>query len=792
MKFPESWLRDLVDTPLDGQSLADALTMAGLEVEEMEAAAPPFSQVVVAEVRQVVRHPQADRLNVCQVDVGDGRPRQIVCGAPDVTAGMKVPCALPGAELPGGLKIATASVRGIESSGMLCSARELGIDGDGGGLLAIDPGLAPGTDLRAALRLDDTIFTLKLTPNRGDCLSLRGIAREVLAIAGGTWKSGESPRAVPVTIPDAREVTLGATEACPLYCGRVLRGVDAQAPTPAWMRERLMRCGLRSISALVDITNYVMLELGQPLHAFDNGKLSGAVSARMARPGETLLLLNGQHADIDGDVLVIADQEKVVALAGIMGGADSAVTSSTRDVFLESAYFVPSAVAGKARRYGFMSDASHRFERGVDYLGAQQALERASQLVIEICGGEAGPTVEARADLPPRVSVRLRGDRLRKVLGIEIADDAVGHCFDRLGLTWRLAAGVFTVTPPSYRFDLTIEEDLIEEVARLHGYHRVPTRPPRAALRMPAAVEHLRPVQRLRQTLVDRGFQEVINFAFVDARWEEEFCANPAPVRLANPIASQMAVMRSSLIGGLIANLQTNLRRKEARVRLFETGRCFHHDAAGSPVPGYRQPSRLGLLMHGGAVPEQWGAAARRVDFYDVKGEVEAVFSGRVLAFTRSTHPALHPGRAAQIILDGQCVGVVGELHPRWVQRYELESPPMVAEVDLDAALVAKLPSHSAIANTPPVVRDLALVIDQAIPFSAVRSAIDRHAVPIIRSVDLFDLYAGKGVPEGKKSLAFRVVMQDTEKTLQDAEVEEAIATLVRGLAQAVGAALRT
>jgi phenylalanyl-tRNA synthetase beta chain len=792
MKFPESWLRDFVDSPLSGEALGDALTMAGLEVEEFERAAPPFGQVVVARVLEVARHPDADRLNVCQVDTGDAAPRRIVCGAPNVTVGMVVPCALPGAQLPGGLTIKLAKVRGIESSGMLCSAKELGIDEDASGLLPLDSSLKPGTSVRDALQLDDAIFTLKLTPNRGDCLSVRGVAREVLAIADGQWRANDFARKVPVTIDDAREVRLGATEACPLYCGRVIRGVDAKAATPGWMRERLKRCGLRSISALVDITNYVMLELGQPLHAFDNTRLAGAISARMARPGEQLLLLNGQTVEIDPDVLVIADENKVVAMAGIMGGEDSGITLDTADVFLESAFFAPRAVAGRARRYGFTSDASHRFERGVDFHGAHHALERASALVLEICGGDSGPVVEARADLPVRRAVTLRGDRLRKVLGIAITDGTVGRYFDRLRLPWKLAAGVFIVTPPSHRFDIEIEEDLIEEVARLHGYQNVPTRPPRSSLAMLPQTEQARTLASIRRALVARGFQEVINFAFVDAAWERDFCANAAPVRLANPIASQMAVMRSSLIGGLVNTLQTNLRRKESRVRVFETGRCFHSGDAAETVPGYRQPRVLGLLLFGTVADEQWGEGDRRVDFFDIKGEVQAILGACPAAFERCSHPALHPGRSAVIRVNGQLAGYLGELHPRWVQQYELDTAPMVAELLLEPLQGATVPAYRALANTPPVVRDLALVVAQDVPFSAIREAIEAHRRAIVQSVDLFDVYAGKGVPEGKKSLAFRVVMQDTEKTLHDSEVEEAVASLVRGLGQSLGAELRS
>jgi len=762
MKFPQSWLADFVDLPLTGEALGHALTMAGLEVEEMDPAAPAFDNVVVARVMEVVKHPDADRLNVCQVDAGEGSLRQIVCGAPNVAAGMTVPCALPGAKLPGGLEIKIAKVRGVESSGMLCSARELGIAEDASGLLPLDGSLTPGQSVRDALQLDDLLFTLKLTPNRGDCLSLFGIAREVSAITGAAVKAPAVP-AVPVTIDTAREVKLDAPEACPIYCGRVLAGVNAKAATPEWMRVRLERCGVRSISALVDITNYVMLELGQPMHAFDNAKLSGAVHARMAKSSDRLLLLNGQTIEVAADVLMIADDAKAVAMAGIMGGEDSGITLDTTEVFLESAFFAPKAVAGRARRYGFGSDASHRFERGVDFGGVHRALERASQLILEICGGEAGPLVEACAELPARPPVNLRLPRLQKVLGIAVPEAAIGGYFDRLGLAWVRTGDVIAVTPPSHRFDIEIEEDLIEEVARLYGFDNVPVRPPVAALQMQLRPEAQRPVARLRQTLAERGFQEVINFAFVEEGWEADFAGNTAPIRLANPIASQMSVMRSTLLGGLLQSLGNNLRRKQPRVRLFETGRCFFRDAAGQPVAGFRQPWRLGVLAHGPALPEQWGAAARAVDFFDLKADVEALLVGRVLRFEKLNHPALHPGRAARVIADGQDVGVLGEVHPRWVQKYDLGTPPVVFELDLESLLAVRVPAYAQLSNQPAVMRDLALVVDHDLPLQALLDAIAANRPGILQEVQPFDVYAGKGIENGKKSIAFRIFMQDTE-----------------------------
>ncbi|HET6720037.1 MAG TPA: phenylalanine--tRNA ligase subunit beta [Rhodocyclaceae bacterium] len=790
MKFPESWLADFVELPLKGEALAHALTMAGLESEELLPVAPPFSGVVVAKVLSVTKHPDADRLNVCQVDVGDGSPRQIVCGAPNVAAGMVVPCALPGAVLPGDFKIKLAKVRGVESSGMLCSAKELGLTADADGLLSLDASLVPGADFRAALALDDVCHLLKLTPNRGDCLSILGVAREIGALTGAPVRVPAVP-VVPVTSPVTRKILLGAPAACPRYLGRIVTDVDAKAPVPEWMRQRLERSGLRSISALVDITNYVMLELGQPLHAFDNAKLEGAVQARLAQPGDKLLLLNGQTIDVDSDVLVIADDVKALAMAGIMGGEDSGITLETRSLFLESAFFAPQAVAGRARRYGFGSDASHRFERGVDFAGARRALERATELVLQICGGNAAPVVEAVAELPQRNEVRLRLPRLAKVLGVALPAETVCAIFTRLGLASRMDGDSVWVTPSSARFDLEIEEDLIEEVARLYGYDNIPVVPPRAALSMLPQGEPGRSRGAIRGDMVDLGYQEVINFAFVEEAWENDFAGNDQLIRLANPIASQMSVMRSTLIGGLVANLVTNQRRKQPEVRVFELGRCFSRTTREAPVEGFHQPWKLAALAWGGSLPEQWGVATRRVDFFDAKGNVEQLLNGLPLRFSPADHPALHPGRSAWVFSGDARIGVVGELHPRWVQKYDLAAPPVVFELELDYLLGAKVPMFAELSNQPVVVRDLALVVDARLPLQSLLDTMKARQPAVVREIKVFDLYHGKGVPEGKKSLAFRVVMQDTQKTLQDAEVDSALQKWVSELGEAVGAQLR-
>ena len=793
MKFSESWLRTLVDPKLTSAELSHLLTMAGLEVEELDLVAPAFDSVVVAHVLEVVKHPDADRLNVCQVDTGSGTPTTIVCGAPNVAVGLKVPCALPGARLPGDFTIKIAKVRGIESSGMLCSAKELGIAEEASGLLILPANAPVGQSIRQYLDLDDNVFELKLTPNRADCLSLLGIAREVGAITGAATSLPVVPE-VAASIADTRAVVLDAPEACPLYCGRIIKGVDAKAPTPEWMKRRLERSGIRAISALVDVTNYVLLELGQPLHAFDNTRLDGAVHARLARPEEKLLLLNEQTITVDADVLMIADDAKPLAMAGIMGGEESGITLETTELFLESAFFAPKAIAGRARRYGFSSDASHRFERGVDFGGVRRAIERATQLILDICGGQAGPVVEAKAALPARTPVRLRTARAEKVLGLPLGAERIAGLFNGLALSFEQQGDDFLVTPPSWRFDMEIEEDLIEEIARLYGYDNIPSPAPRGRMKMMVRPEAQRPAYRVRQMLADRGYQEVVNFAFVEAAWEADFAGNDGEadlIRLANPIASQMAVMRSSLFGGLISNLVTNLKRKQSRVRLFEVGRTFHRDADASPVKGFRQPWKLAGLAFGGALPEGWGSAARKVDFYDVKGDLEALLAPAVLRFEKLAHPALHPGRAARILLGGKEVGCLGEVHPEWVQKYDLPQAPVVFELDFESVKAASVPAYAEVSKFPPVIRDLAIVVDQKVELQTLLDGLKGQISGLVQDVQLFDVYVGKGIPENKKSLAFRIVMQDTQRTLQDSEVDAAMQQLVSCFEQAFGAQLR-
>jgi len=783
MKFSESWLRTFVNPSISSEELAHLLTMAGLEVEAMTAVAPAFDNVVIAQVLTKDKHPDADRLNVLTVDVGNNEPLTIVCGAQNVSVGMKAPCALVGAKLPG-IEIKQAKVRGVASFGMMCSDKELGLAEESSGLMELAADAVVGQSIREHLDLDDCLITLKLTPNRSDCLSLYGIAREVSALTG-----------VPLqTIPQANfklgsdrscKVKVTASAACPRYIGSVITGVNAKAATPAWMVQRLERCGLRSISALVDVTNYVLLELGQPLHAFDLNKLNGDIEVRFARAGESLKLLNEQTVNLQEDMLVIADSKQPVALAGVMGGADSAVDDATTDIFLESAFFAPSVIVGKSRRLGFGSDSSFRFERGVDFAATHVALDRATELILDICGGQVEAVTEVLGSLPVRNPVKLRVPRVQRVLGVAIDANEIAQILSRLGMVAEIIGDEFSVTPPSYRFDIVIEEDLIEEVARVHGYEQIQSVPPQAKMSILPLVEAQRPAAKLRQTLVLRDYQETINYAFVEAEWERDLCGNATPIALKNPIASQMSVMRSSLLGGLLAVLRTNLARKQPRVRLFEMGGCFAAEANS-----YVQHERVAGLAYGTALPEQWGTAARNVDFYDVKADVEALFAPAALRFVAMAHPSSHPGRSAQILFDGQAVGWIGELHPQWQQQYDLPQPVVWFELDQTALMQATVPRAVEISKFPPVRRDLAVLVDESVAVQSLLDAMQSENAPNVIELALFDLYRGKGMEEGKKSLAFRVLLQDTKKTLTDAEIEPSVARLIAVL-QKQGAQLR-
>ncbi|MDR2016836.1 MAG: phenylalanine--tRNA ligase subunit beta, partial [Burkholderiales bacterium] len=678
MRFSEHWLRTLVDPPLDSAALCDCLTMAGLEVEETTPAAPPFSGIVVARILNTEPHPNADKLCVCKVDVGQTKPLQIVCGAPNAAAGLVVPCALEGAVLPGGFNIKHTTMRGIESQGMLCSARELGISEDHSGLMSLPDDLKPGTDIRAALHLDDTFITLKLTPNRADCLSLVGVAREVAALTNAPLRL---PTSAPANIGSkaAPGIRLEAPEGCPRFAARIIENVNPSAPTPLWMQQRLRSAGIRPISALVDITNYVMMELGQPMHAYDCRQIDGDVVVRFAKPGEKLLLLNEQTLDLTPDLLMVCDEKKPLGLAGIMGGEYTGIAADTTNVLLEAAHFSPATIQGKMRRLGFTSDAGYRFERGVDFETPPRAIERATELILTICGisgkTTAGSLVDECKTLPARPPVRVRTARVSRILGWPFDADAVAAVFQKLGFAFTRDGDNFTVTPPSYRFDLTLEEDFIEEVARIHGYDNIPSPMAAHSQHMLALPETQLPVATLKRRLAYQGWQEILTFSFVASEMERLLNGEKPeipPVRVHNPIAAQLDVMRTSLLPGLLETLKSNLNRKEPYLRLFEVGRIFLSATADPAV----QPYRLGGLAYGDAVPEQWGASPTRpVDFFDLKGTLETLVSPRSLTTTPFAKddlpPALHPRRAARVLLDNQPIGWLGELHPRLVRHLE-------------------------------------------------------------------------------------------------------------------------
>jgi phenylalanyl-tRNA synthetase beta chain len=793
VNVPEHWLRSFCNPPLKTEKLAHLLTMSGLEVEACAPAGPPFTGVVVGEILAVGRHPNADKLTVCTVNAGREK-LQVVCGAPNARTGLKAPLALIGTEL-GGLQVKAAMVRGVESQGMLCSAKELGLSEDHSGLLELPAHAKAGQDLRRALDLDEQVLTFKLTPNRADCLSILGIAREVAALTGAALKA-PVVKAVPPRSKARHPFRITHAEGCGRFAGRVIRNVDAAAPTPPWMRQRLERAGQRSISALVDVTNYVMLELGRPLHVYDADKLRGAIDVRWGHKSEKVLLLNGQELEVDPSVLCITDDSGPIGLAGIMGGESTKAETGTKNLFLESAFFHPDAIAGRARRFNFTSDASHRFERGVDFDNNVQGIERATQLILEICGGVPGPTVDLVKRLPKREPVRMRVARAQKVIGIALTEKEIGTAFKRLGLRFSRKSGSFTVTPPSFRFDLEIEEDLIEEVARVHGFDRIPALPPRAPAAMAAAAEARRSLHELRERVAARDYQEVITFSFVEPQWEVDLAGEVNPIRLLNPIASHLSVMRTTLLGGLLAGVRYNAARKLARIRLFEAGRVFLRDVSVRDGPlevaGLRQPMRIAAVASGTAFEEQWGAKPRPVDFYDLKADVEALFAPRAVRFEPAAYPAFHPGRSARIRVDGQDVGWLGELHPQWQRKYELSQGVICFDVDAAALQVAPLPEVSLPSRFPPVTRDIALLVDANVGVQQLLDAIATERPRIVRDVRLFDLYQGPNLPGGKKSLAFRVVMQDTERTLTDAEADSARDALVALWGRRFAATLRT
>ena len=807
MQFPESWLRHFCNPPISTEELAHTLTMGGLEVEELRPVAPAFSRVVVGEIRDVFPHPNADKLRVCQVDVGQGALLAIVCGAPNARAGIRVPCALVGAQLPPGedgqpFAIKVGKLRGVESHGMLCSARELKLSDDHGGLLELAGDAPIGQDIRDHLRLDDTLITLKLTPNLAHCLSVYGVARELSALTGAPLRAPQFKTAR-VDDDSRLPVRVEAPDLCGRFSGRVIRGVNTRAQTPAWMVERLQRCGQRPVSPLVDISNYVMFELGRPSHIFDLDKIQGGLQVRWARAGETLKLLNGNTVALDEKVGVIADDHQVESLAGIMGGDATAVGDETRNIYVEAAFWWPRAIAGRSRRFNFSTDAGHRFERGVDPATTAEHIERITELVLDICGGEqtrCGPIDDTQVNMPPSKPVSLRVARASKVIGMPLSQEQCAQALRRLGLPLSEGQGVLTVTPPSYRFDLQIEEDLIEEVVRLIGYDALPESPPQAPISARLRPESERGAYAVRRSLAALGYQETINFSFVHERWEHELAGNAQPVRLLNPIASQMSVMRSSLIGSLLQVLKFNQDRKTSRVRVFEIGRVFLRDpaVAGSDttVAGFAQPMRVAGLACGPLDPLGWAQTSRSVDFFDVKGDLQALLAPLEAVFEPVAHPALHPGRSASIVMAGRPVGVLGQLHPRWRQSYELSQAPVLFELDLDAVLARTVPAFAGLSRQQPVERDIAVIVAEATTHAELMAHI--HAAPtagLLRSATLFDVYrpeaAAGGLALGEKSLAVRLVLGDDQATLTDEQIDAAVRAVIERLQLALGARLR-
>ncbi len=790
MKFSEQWLREWVQPEITTQELVDQLTLAGLEVDGAEPVAGEFSGVVVGQVVSREQHPDADKLSLCQVT--DGTENfQIVCGAANVREGLKIPFAKIGAELPGGFKIKKAKLRGVESFGMLCAEAELGMADSSDGLMELPDSAPVGTDFREYLNLDDTVVEVDLTPNRADCLSIAGLAREV-GVLSKVAVSGPDIQAVAPVISDAPSIEVAAPQACPRYLGRVVRGVKVNAETPLWMVEKLRRSGIRSIDPVVDITNYVLLELGQPMHAFDLKCVQGGIRVRMAEQGEKLTLLDGQEIELNADTLLIADHEKPLALAGVMGGEFSGVSGDTQDLLLEAAFFNPIAIAGRARNYGLHTDSSHRFERGVDYNLARTAMERATQLVIDICGGQPGPVSEVTSeqDLPQAATITLRKSRIEQILSLTLPDAEVEDILVRLGMQVETVEGGWKAIAPGYRFDMAIEADLIEELARIYGYNRLPVRTPAAATPLAKAPESRLPLRDLRRQLIARGYQEAITYSFVEPSVQKALDPEREALALLNPISADMSVMRTTLWAGLVTAADYNLKRQQPRVRLFETGLRF--------LPsddGLQQIPTLAMLICGNRLPQSWTENESAADFFDLKGDVEALFArgGQASAyrFEVAQHPALHPGQSARILKNGQPIGWIGALHPSTQKALGIKQTLLVAEMDLDAVRDIAVPTFGELSKFPEMRRDLALVVDQSVQVDQVFDAIRSAAGEYLKKLNLFDVYVGKGIDPDRKSLALGLTWQHPSRTLTDEEVNDSVNAVLAQLSESTGATLR-
>jgi len=791
MKISENWLRTWVNPTIDSTTLSNQLTMLGLEVDEMSPAAKPFTGVVVGEVLTVEQHPDADRLRVTTVNIGQAETLQIVCGAPNVRAGMKAPVAMIGAVLPGDFKIKKGKLRGVESHGMLCGASEIDLEDKIDGLLELPADAPIGVDIREYLKLDDHVIDISITPNRGDCFSIRGVAREI-AVINELQAQAPSINDIEATIQDQKTIQV-TTDGCPRYLGRFIKNVNIKAVTPEWMVQALARSGIRQHSLLVDVTNYVLMELGQPMHAFDAAKIQGAITVRQAKAQEKLTLLNEQDVELSEDVMVIADDEKVLAMAGVMGGGSSAVTDDTQDIFLESAFFAPLAVVGRARRYGLHTDASQRYERGVDFELPLLAMQRASQLIQELAGGEFGPitTVENTDLLPKRTAIALQQAQVDTLLGYSIDSTFVANALTRLGCeVTTLATGQWSVIPPSYRYDLAIYQDLIEEVARIHGYDNIQISLPKIDVKFAAHADQFE-LPQLRQLMVGLGYQEAISFSFADEKLEKQLNPTGQLLKLANPISSDLAVMRSTLLSSLIPCVQHNLNRQQSRVRFFELGLRFDYQNANS-IDELKQIPTLAMIAVGPYVNESWHAKNQAMDFFDLKGEIENILAaGRLeVEYQRSTREMLHPGQSAEIIYQGQSIGYFGRLHPSLENELDL-GQTWVAELDQQAVLQSYVSNFTEISRFPSVRRDIALLIDDNINVSEIQQLIEKTGGEFLSSTWLFDVYTGQGVEQGKRSLAFAILWQHPSRTLEDQEVKSGMEHIIQVLEDTYKATLR-
>ncbi len=793
MKVPYAWLTEWIDVPWDAAALGERLTMAGLELEAITPAAQAFSGVVVGQILSAEKHPQADKLRICRVATGQGEPLQIVCGAPNARAGLKSALAVIGAVLPGGLKIKAAKLRGSESAGMLCSPKELGLAEDSDGILELPADAPLGAPLREYLQLDDSTLDLNVTPNRGDALSILGIARDVAALSGRALKT-RAPQAVSAAHADSVTVQLDAPAACPRFAGCVLRGLNNTVPTPLWMRERLRRSGVRSISPVVDVTNYVMLEFGQPMHAYDLARLQGPIRVRLAAAGESVTLLDGRGVELSPDVLLITDVAGPVGIAGIMGGQRTAVSAATTDVFLEVAYFAPEAIIGRALRWGLSTDASQRFERGVDPAGQERALGRALELIQSICGGSAGPLAlsESEEDRPVRPPVMLRRAQLARLLGTQIPDERVRTVLENLGMRVQGLAEGWEGIPPTHRFDIALEADLIEEVARIVGYEAIEERDALAAERIRALPEFVPAERAVLELLATRGYQEAITYAFVDPQLQQQLFGDRSAPRLANPIASDLSVMRVSLWPGLLGAALENQRRQRDRIRLFEHGARFEqHDGVTQEI------ETVSGVACGPRMPEQWGLPRpmrEAADFFDVKGDLEALFAavspGALFSFVPEEHPSLHPGRSARVLRAGAPIGWIGELHPSRVRDLQFVHTPVLFELDW-AALALDRPSYREISRQPQVRRDLAVVLDESVSLSRLAERVALAGSSLLRDLRVFDVYRGPGIEDGRKSVALGLIFQDFSRTLTDDDVARLVAAVVADLRVSFNASIR-